>query len=73
MRVEGQDRYPRFLNPEIPPQGGIEDPANKYTIVTVGAAFRPHPNVVAKVDRQLRRNDAETATSQWNVALGYMF
>jgi hypothetical protein len=53
--------------------GGMEDPENKRTVLTIGAAFRPHPNVVAKVDRQLRRNDARTATSQWNVALGYMF
>jgi len=53
--------------------GGAENPALEHTIVTAGAAFRPHPQVVMKLDRAWRSNAAETATSQWNVALGYMF
>ena len=53
--------------------GGMENPAYKSSVFTVGAAFRPHPNVITKIDRQLRRNDADTATSQWNAQLGWMF
>ena len=53
--------------------GGAENPALEHTIVTAGAAFRPHPHVVMKFDRAWRSNAAETDTSQWNLALGYMF
>ena len=53
--------------------GGSENPALERTVVTAGAAFRPHPNVVVKADRAWRSNPAESETSQWNLALGYMF
>ena len=52
---------------------GIEDPALHHTIVTAGFAFRPDPNVVLKVDREQRQNEARTETSQWNLAIGYLF
>ncbi len=52
---------------------GIDDPANHRTTLTVGAAFKPHPSVVVKADRQRRENDADTGTSQWNLAVGYLF
>jgi hypothetical protein len=53
--------------------GGSEDPALEHTVVTAGAAFRPHPNVVVKADREWRSNPATTEIPQWNLALGYMF
>lgn len=53
--------------------GGSESPAYARTIVTAGVAAKPHPNVVLKVDRQERSNDAETETSQWSAALGWLF
>ena len=53
--------------------GGSEDPALERTVWTAGAAFRPHPNVIVKADRQWRSNQADTGTDQWNVAFGYMF
>jgi hypothetical protein len=53
--------------------GGSEDPFLERTVWTVGAAFRPHPNVIVKADRQWRSNQADTGTDQWNVAFGYMF
>jgi hypothetical protein len=56
---------------EVP--GGAENPALENTIVTAGAAFRPHPNVIVKADRQWRSNEANTATGQFNVAVGYLF
>lgn len=52
---------------------GIEDPANHRTQLTLGGAFKPHPSVVVKLDRQQRRNAARTEVSQWNAALGYLF
>jgi hypothetical protein len=53
--------------------GGTENPALERAVWTAGAAFRPHPNVIVKADRQWRNNQADTAFDQWNVALGYMF
>lgn len=53
--------------------GGSESPENAKRTVTVGAAFKPHPSVVLKADRQLRTSDADSETSQWNMALGWMF
>ena len=53
--------------------GGSEAPANEVQIITAGAAFSPHPNVVLKADRQWRNNPADTGVSQWSVALGYLF
>jgi len=53
--------------------GGTENPALEREIWTAGAAFRPHPNVIVKADRQWRSNQADTAFDQWNLAFGYMF
>lgn len=53
--------------------GGAENPANARTVITAGVAVRPHPGVVLKLDRQQRSNDAETETSEWGLALGWLF
>jgi hypothetical protein len=66
-------RYETYDTQEDVPAGFTENPAFERTTLTAGAALRPHPNVVLKADRQVRRNDAGTETSQWNVALGYLF
>ncbi|MEK7824582.1 MAG: hypothetical protein AAB290_06045 [Candidatus Eisenbacteria bacterium] len=65
-------RYERFDTQEDVP-GGSESPANQRTTITAGLGLKPHPNVILKLDRQLRRNQANTETSQWNGALGYLF
>ncbi len=66
-------RYESLDTQEQVPAGAMEDPALESSLVTVGAALRPHPNVVMKVDREFRHNEARTETDQWNVALGYLF
>ncbi len=53
--------------------GGTNDPALERTITTFGLAAKPHPNVVVKLDREQRSNKANTETSRWNVALGWLF
>ena len=53
--------------------GGSESASNERTVLTLGAAFKPHPNVVVKADRQQRSNAADTESNQWNMALGWMF
>jgi hypothetical protein len=67
--------YARFekLDTQESVPGGSENPANEHTVLTFGAAFRPHPNAVLKAERQQRSNEAETATSQWNIQIGYLF
>lgn len=65
-------RYERYdTQNEVP--GGTENPAHEREIVTAGLEFRPHPNVVARADREMRRNQADTETSLWNVSLGLLF
>ena len=53
--------------------GGTEDPSLHRRVWSAGAAFRPHPEVVVKADRQWRSTRADTGISQWNVALGCAF
>ncbi len=53
--------------------GFAADPANDVTITSLGAAWKPVPEVVLKADYQLWSNAAETATNQWNVSLGWLF
>jgi hypothetical protein len=65
-------RYERYDTQDDVP-GGVENLANERTVLTAGAAFKPHPNVVLKADYQHRHNEAETGVSQWNAQLGYMF
>jgi len=65
-------RYEMLDTQESVP-GGTENPAHEQTVLTFGAAFRPHPNVVLKGERQQRGNEAETATSQWNLQVGWLF
>lgn len=65
-------RYESYDTQDSVP-GGSESPDNERTVLTVGAAFKPHPSVVVKADRQQRANAADTGTSQWSMALGWMF
>lgn len=53
--------------------GFAANPANDVTITSLGAAWKPVPQVVLKADYQLWSNAAETATDQWNVSLGWLF
>jgi hypothetical protein len=55
------------------PAGFTADPSNARQILTVGAGFYPHAQVVLKGDWQRNTNDGETGLDQWNAALGYLF
>ena len=48
-------------------------PANDIEAISLGLAWRPAPQAVLKVARQLLSNGASTATDQWNVQLGWLF
>lgn len=66
-------RYERSDPQEDVDAAGADDPSLDQTVLTMGVAFRPDPNVVIKSDREQRRNGTRDETSQWNVALGYLF
>lgn len=52
---------------------GVADAANHRDVFTLGAAVKPHPNVVMKADREWRGNDADTDTNRWNLSFGWLF
>ena len=52
--------------------GGPENPEYERRVITVGAALAPHPQIVLKIDREQRSNEADTAVGQWNFALGLL-
>lgn len=66
-------RYERVNTQQEVATGFAADPATDVTITSLGAAWRPIPQAVLKADYQIRSNEAETATDQWNVSLGWLF
>jgi len=66
-------RYTELDTQDEVPAGFVADPANDLSIFTFGLAYLPHPQVVAKLDYEIRRNDAATGVDQWNLALGFHF
>jgi hypothetical protein len=55
------------------PAGFSANAANERTNLTYGIALKPHPNVAFKLDYLNRRNEAQTAVAQFNVAVNYLF
>src|SRR5262249_8663312 len=67
LRYEEYDTQEGVLDP------GSEDPAFAHRIVTAGIQLAPHPNVVLKLDREWRHDEARSEVGQWNAAIGYLF
>ena len=55
------------------PDGFAADPANDRRLVTVGAMWKPLPNIAVKADYLVSSNEAETGVNSLNVNLGYLF
>jgi hypothetical protein len=66
-------RYEKVNTHQSVVPGFTAGPADELTAVSLGTAWRPAPQVVLKVARQLISNEAETGTDQWNVQLGWLF
>lgn len=66
-------RYEWLDTQDRVPAGYEEDPARERTVLTAGLELKPIPQVVFKADYQRIRNEARTGTSQWNLAVGYLF
>lgn len=66
-------RYEALDTQDRVPAGFAADPANDQKIITVGAMWKPIPQIAVKGDYQVRRNDADTGVDQLGVALAYLF
>lgn len=66
-RIEGLDTQ------RTVPVGYSRNAANDRTVVTAGAAFYPHAQVVVKADYEWNSNDADTGVDRWNAAIGFLF
>lgn len=53
--------------------GYAADPARDLTVLALGAAWKPIPQVVTKLGYQIHKNAADTGVNQWNVQLGWLF
>lgn len=49
------------------------NPAHDLTVLALGAAWKPIPQVVAKAGYQIHTNAAETGVNQFNIQLGWLF
>jgi hypothetical protein len=66
-------RYERLDTQREVPAGFARDPANDRSIVSLGAMWKPIPQVALKADYQWQANEADTGVNQLNVNLGYLF
>lgn len=67
VRVEAYDTQAAV------PAGYARNPEFDARVVTLGANFKPIPQIVIKADGQWRRNAGDTGVKQFNMALGYEF
>lgn len=69
-------QYERFNTQASVKDGMKANGANDRSIMTVGIAYKPHPNVAFKIEHRNNKNEAlagSTAVNQVNVALNYLF
>lgn len=66
-------RYERVDTQREVAAGFTADPANDLTVTSLGFAWKPVPQVVAKVGYQIHGNAADTGVDQLNVQLGWLF
>jgi hypothetical protein len=66
-------RYERLDTQREVPAGFARNPANDRSIVSLGAMWKPIPQVALKADYQWHANEADTGVNQLSVNLGYLF
>lgn len=66
-------RFERVDTHQSTVPGVAADAAQELEVLSLGAAWKPAPQVVIKVARQIHENAASTGLSQWNVQLGWLF
>lgn len=66
-------RYERYDTQAKTPTTYSKDPANSRVEYTLGATYKPIPQVAVKLDQQWKLNQARTGVNQWNLGLAYIF
>jgi hypothetical protein len=66
-------QYEKLNTQSEVPTGFAASPSNERTNLTYGLGFKPHPNVAFKFDFINRKNEADTAVDQINLAVNYLF
>jgi hypothetical protein len=66
-------RYERYDTQARTPSAFAKNPANSRVEYTLGATYKPIPQVAVKADYQWMRNQARTGVDQWNMGLAYIF
>ncbi|HSG32196.1 MAG TPA: inverse autotransporter beta domain-containing protein [Thermodesulfobacteriota bacterium] len=66
-------RYEQYDTQKDVPAGFLRNPANDRDVLTFGLNYKPIPNVVVKVDYQVRDDEADSSNNQINLGLGYVF
>ena len=66
-------RYERLNTQDRVPEGFTANPANDVTLTTIGASWKPIPNIAVKIDWNKFENEARTGVDQLNLAVGYLF
>lgn len=66
-------RYEAFNTQDEVPANFSANPANDLEILTFGAAYYPHPQVVLKIDRESWKNGFGDREIRYNLGAAYMF
>lgn len=66
-------RYERYDTQAKTPGAYSKNPANSRVEYTLGATYKPIPQVAVKLDQQWKFNQARTGVNQWNLGLAYIF
>jgi hypothetical protein len=66
-------RYERLNTQSAVPAGFAADPANDLDLLTVGALWKPIPNIAVKLDWSQLHDQARTGYDEVNASLGFMF
>jgi hypothetical protein len=66
-------RYERLDAQQSVAMGVVKDEGQERTLLTMGLAFKPIPQVAAKADWTRDENRARTGRDQFSLALGYTF
>lgn len=66
-------RYEMLNTQDEVPAGFLASPATERRIWSIGAAWKPIPNIAVKADYQVHSNEADTGVNQFNVNVSYLF
>ncbi|MBI3995267.1 MAG: hypothetical protein HY349_04755, partial [Nitrospirae bacterium] len=66
-------RWERFNTQDEVPSGLTADEANDRTVITVGLAYYPDPDIAIKIDQERWKDEADNKEDRLNVGIAYMF